>query len=243
MRGFEKYGAKWTKIQSDLSLGLSSRSRTDLRDRFRNKFPEKFIQTGHKFKVMAGIGDNVKDGSASETNHVDPFDLIQPPSSSALQSATQSLPNVAISESSAYQSLPPRLLTAPLFDGSHYTDFGDMAPDNEDHGTITLSRNILNWTAISSAAAAAAATRHEHTAHGAELSSTVSTMDQLYMNPMLALKTSQQQPSSGQRDSTTAGPSNFFPQLPLSGILNGPISLPPPADLVSGVEVESRQDH
>ncbi|RKF77661.1 MYB DNA-binding domain containing protein [Golovinomyces cichoracearum] len=40
--GFKIYGPAWSKIQKDSRLNLQSRQPTDLRDRFRNKFPEKF---------------------------------------------------------------------------------------------------------------------------------------------------------------------------------------------------------
>jgi len=42
LEGYETYGPAWTRIQRDLRLNLQSRQPTDLRDRFRNKYPEKF---------------------------------------------------------------------------------------------------------------------------------------------------------------------------------------------------------
>ncbi len=38
--GFKKYGTSWNSIQSDASLKLGHRNRTDIRDRFRNKYTE-----------------------------------------------------------------------------------------------------------------------------------------------------------------------------------------------------------
>jgi Myb-like DNA-binding domain len=46
--GFGKYGGKWSSIQKDDSLGLSHRRSTDLRDRFRNAYPEKYVGAGFK---------------------------------------------------------------------------------------------------------------------------------------------------------------------------------------------------
>ena len=46
--GFGKYGGKWSSIQKDEALGLSHRRSTDLRDRFRNAFPEKYVGAGFK---------------------------------------------------------------------------------------------------------------------------------------------------------------------------------------------------
>jgi len=46
--GFGKYGGKWSSIQKDEALGLSHRRSTDLRDRFRNAYPEKYVGAGFK---------------------------------------------------------------------------------------------------------------------------------------------------------------------------------------------------
>ncbi|KAI1819954.1 hypothetical protein F4861DRAFT_97144 [Xylaria intraflava] len=45
LQGFEQYGPHWTKIQRDPRFNLSTRQPTDLRDRLRNKYPEKFVST------------------------------------------------------------------------------------------------------------------------------------------------------------------------------------------------------
>jgi hypothetical protein len=45
LEGFELYGPHWTKIQRDPRFNLSTRQPTDLRDRLRNKYPEKFVST------------------------------------------------------------------------------------------------------------------------------------------------------------------------------------------------------
>jgi len=46
--GFGKYGGKWSSIQKDETLGLSHRRSTDLRDRFRNAFPDRYVGAGFK---------------------------------------------------------------------------------------------------------------------------------------------------------------------------------------------------
>ncbi|KAI5801435.1 hypothetical protein DFH27DRAFT_58288 [Peziza echinospora] len=48
LKGFERHGALWSKIQGDKDLNLSHRRSTDLRDRFRNAFPERYTQAGFK---------------------------------------------------------------------------------------------------------------------------------------------------------------------------------------------------
>lgn len=48
LEGFDRHGAAWSKIQRDETLGLGDRRSTDLRDRFRNAFPEQYIAAGYK---------------------------------------------------------------------------------------------------------------------------------------------------------------------------------------------------
>ncbi|PWW72933.1 hypothetical protein C7212DRAFT_354541 [Tuber magnatum] len=48
LHGFNIHGAAWSKIQSDPDLQLSHRRGTDLRDRFRNAFPDRYESAGFK---------------------------------------------------------------------------------------------------------------------------------------------------------------------------------------------------
>lgn len=48
LTGFERYGPQWSTIQRDQALGLGSRRSTDLRDRFRNAFPDRYAAAGYK---------------------------------------------------------------------------------------------------------------------------------------------------------------------------------------------------
>ena len=48
LKGFTLYGPLWTRIQKDPSLHLEARRPTDLRDRFRNRFPERYAEAGFK---------------------------------------------------------------------------------------------------------------------------------------------------------------------------------------------------
>ncbi|POS87265.1 hypothetical protein EPUL_002553 [Erysiphe pulchra] len=45
LQGYKTFGPAWSKIQKDPRLNLQSRQPTDLRDRFRNKFKDKFLET------------------------------------------------------------------------------------------------------------------------------------------------------------------------------------------------------
>lgn len=48
LQGFNKHGPAWSKIQRDQSLNLGDRRSTDLRDRFRNAFPDRYTAAGYK---------------------------------------------------------------------------------------------------------------------------------------------------------------------------------------------------
>ncbi|KAI9841857.1 MAG: hypothetical protein M1837_000327 [Sclerophora amabilis] len=55
LRGYLMHGPQWSKIQTDLALDLHSRRATDLRDRFRNRFPKKYAEAGFKPRPK-GVG-------------------------------------------------------------------------------------------------------------------------------------------------------------------------------------------
>jgi hypothetical protein len=57
LRGFQKYPAQWKKIQLDPELGLTHRTRTDLRDRFRNRYPQRFKEAGYKHKAKQSASE------------------------------------------------------------------------------------------------------------------------------------------------------------------------------------------
>ncbi|KAF1838506.1 hypothetical protein BDW02DRAFT_564866 [Decorospora gaudefroyi] len=54
LKGFEKYGPVWHNIRDDTELEFTTRHPTDLRDRFRIRYPEKYVQAGYKLKAKEG---------------------------------------------------------------------------------------------------------------------------------------------------------------------------------------------
>ncbi|CAG8982948.1 hypothetical protein HYALB_00003526 [Hymenoscyphus albidus] len=73
LQGYQIHGPAWSRIQRDPQFHLQNRKPTDLRDRFRNKYPEKFKSeekgdpgkiSGKKPSLGAEIGTTV-DGHAS----------------------------------------------------------------------------------------------------------------------------------------------------------------------------------
>jgi hypothetical protein len=70
LTGFEKYGGKWSSIQKDDVLGLGHRRSTDLRDRFRNAFPEKYVGAGFKPPPAKRRRRTGEDAPPSNSNNV-----------------------------------------------------------------------------------------------------------------------------------------------------------------------------
>jgi len=238
------------KIRLDPDLCLSSRNRTDLRDRFRNKYPEKFVEAGHKFKLKeTGPSKEQKDSSSEPTSKSagETPSTSRPEEHDSLSNLNSILdPPLSAFKDRAQHSL--KLLTASMSD-PYFTEFGDLTPDDEDPETVTLSRNIFEWAdQYSREAAAAQPKTTEHLNN--QPSNTITSADQFNINPMLALKVPRWTSSagttgSGHWQSGTAGSQsvpNLLKPLPLSEILNGPVCLPSPAELVSGHDAEGRVD-
>ncbi|KAI5788584.1 hypothetical protein FPQ18DRAFT_262019 [Pyronema domesticum] len=87
LHGFTIYGASWSRIQNDPSLHLTHRRSTDLRDRFRNAYPDRYESAGFKARPRhpkprpspaptgdAGdrIDDDMDDGDELTNPRVDP---------------------------------------------------------------------------------------------------------------------------------------------------------------------------
>ncbi|WFD21632.1 hypothetical protein MEQU1_000287 [Malassezia equina] len=67
-RGFEKHGSHWSRIARD-PVFQNQRSSTDIRDRFRNAFPEEYIRAGYKPRVKTTRRDSNKSKDNVVTHH------------------------------------------------------------------------------------------------------------------------------------------------------------------------------
>lgn len=166
-RGFETHGGAWGAIRADPALAFASkRTPRDLRDRFRNRWPKKYLELGLKLRGTSGeSGDGAGDGSggsparsASSANHIPP----QPPSSSATTdpNAQDSTPprrktDIAslLSTTANFNPTPLALRHNDPFSEPQFT-FG--AEDNADGHTdrrdasapttpVFLDRSIMDW--------------------------------------------------------------------------------------------------
>jgi hypothetical protein len=64
LKGFEKYGSVWHLMRDDEDLDFATRHPTDLRDRFRIRYPDKYAKAGYKLKAKE------KERTSSNQAHV-----------------------------------------------------------------------------------------------------------------------------------------------------------------------------
>ncbi|ORZ17635.1 hypothetical protein BCR42DRAFT_412174 [Absidia repens] len=65
LKGVEKYGVSWARIAKDPQLNLMHRKGGDLRDRFRNKFPDRYRALGFRLESFGGNRRNQVNGDSS----------------------------------------------------------------------------------------------------------------------------------------------------------------------------------
>lgn len=146
LRGFEKYGNAWAAIRADDELDLSRRTATDLRDRLRTKYPEKYKDAGlvprpENFPKPFKRG---KEGAVHA----------QGDSEQGRKYSTSESANGAISENATTTISTPKQTSLkkqfkpPLL---HYDDvfFGAPFDDNDvENEPIILDRGILEWASM-----------------------------------------------------------------------------------------------
>jgi hypothetical protein len=149
LQGFQEYGTAWAKILKDPRFNLKGRRPTDLRDRLRNKYPEKYNpeeETEHGVKEAASSANQT--GNVSSASQMLPAASIphEPPMTpkGLVQPSTSS----NIFRDSFLELLePPPVTDVP--DALSF-DWGfNMAPFPNAMGDMDLSRILLDDTWIS----------------------------------------------------------------------------------------------
>ena len=135
LEGFELYGPQWTKIQRDPRFNLSTRQPTDLRDRLRNKYPERFastekaaIQASNKESgTLPNSGNNLLEPSVNMSIE-NSLDVTAAKSALLSEPTPQHQPQLHRTSSKDDVVLVPRWQTAPLLSttGSS-TSLNDLA--------------------------------------------------------------------------------------------------------------------
>ncbi|KAF1975575.1 hypothetical protein BU23DRAFT_552505 [Bimuria novae-zelandiae CBS 107.79] len=301
LKGFEKYSSSWHSMRDDKELGFSTRHPTDLRDRFRIRYPDKFSKAGYKLKPKHELilkekeKDQDKDAGNSQTSATSEDNSN---SSRAKEPTTDTSFSSLTSTGSSNSSLIPSALRESFLSSfaGPLDDFGE--PGSEDDGEsspIILNRNIFEW-ADANPSQMPAVSGTNLTSMGifisdahfgnTSASDSIPVDPALMPNPHMALLNSNvhlsisqppqqassrlpepyqypsnpppvQVPSSSATTSTLVAPSKHstdpllrtpnlptivFPHVPASSARSAVHNLPPPADLLSGVEQDMRPE-
>lgn len=160
LKGFEKYGAVWHSMRDDPSLGFGNRHPTDLRDRFRIRYPESYAKAGYKTKPNINRSNSSDDKRKEEKSTGNKtHKRTETNSSVAIGDGQQPRKNHQPSDHDApgSSSKPTSSMPFPFeMMGSAWLD--DISHTNafeaEEHGSpIILNRNILQWADSNSFAA------------------------------------------------------------------------------------------
>jgi len=200
-KGFEKYGAVWHLMRDDRELGFGTRHSTDLRDRFRIRFPQIYAQAGYKIKPKVKTRRDEKEDSNQPSDAVPsqgPKEIIL--ESKKRSHVEDSVPEVTVSEvtdrylaptSSAKQQLPYNIYQT---DPGPFS-FGDVPngipPDKDDFSNIVLNRNILQWADANNflmANTTSTATGSYATNHALDVSMHITYPNDGHIDPMATLK-------------------------------------------------------
>lgn len=299
LKGFEKYGSMWHLMRDDGELGFANRQATDLRDRFRIRYPERFAKAGHKLKpkderMLKEKEQEMRDRETPRNQNSDNREH----RGSTHSNDDTSFSSLTSTASSSSNLMPLVLRESFLTSFSRpLEDFGDMASEQDgdnNRSPVILNRNIFEWadanpsqmSAITSANLPSMGTL----ASDAPLN-IYNASENMHINPSLTLNlpmallnsnvvpSGSSQPSGPSRlpepfqhtistsnapvSSTTNStstlapaskhstdrllrtpnlPTIVFPHVPASSARSAVHNLPPPADLLSGLETDARPE-
>ncbi|KAF2799195.1 hypothetical protein K505DRAFT_294994 [Melanomma pulvis-pyrius CBS 109.77] len=294
LKGHEKYKCSWHAMRDDKDLGFNSRHPTDLRDRFRIRYPELYQKAGYRLKPKEQLlfpkdkGEtNSQESASSGASGGQRPDT--PKKTQSLSSPDGHTTIPAITTTSSSSNLRAHTLRQPLLNSfpSPFEDFPDVnSEDDEGEGgrsPITLNRNIFQWADANPSQANTTAASAYLTTGDAGFN-LFAGMDGYHINPLATLKlpaasitnnglsampsyppTSNPLALSFPSNSTVHTTTNMgmnmintnplssllrtpnlptivFPHVPVSSARNAMHNLPPPADLLSGLDLDMRTE-
>lgn len=194
LKGFKRHGPVWHAMRDDFELGFGMRHPTDLRDRFRIRYPDLFAKAGYTLKpkerraLKEAQESKAQEGQVSKqpTTTVTKT-VVDSDKSVARASATTDL--VQAPAPATTSSKPTS--TRPTFD--LVTDF-TFDDDEGDRSPIVLNRNILQWADENSTSIPSTATATTnpqiptHTSSDLLYNPFAVATDGLHINPLATLK-------------------------------------------------------
>ncbi|KAH7405782.1 hypothetical protein DE146DRAFT_649648 [Phaeosphaeria sp. MPI-PUGE-AT-0046c] len=197
LKGYEKYGAAWRSIRADESLGFNTRQTTDLRDRFRIRFPDIFARAGYKTKSGGNTKVHTKsdgDGitSSQEESHTSTPVPNKVHDAQMISAVTIDSETAMHSPESASRPKPPSFNRPPIDSNPAY--ISDHIPIDRDEvlipdNSVVLNRNILQWADANTILMATPST-HPHGANQAPNDTSMHISfphDSLHINPLATL--------------------------------------------------------
>ncbi|KAF2997447.1 hypothetical protein E8E13_006380 [Curvularia kusanoi] len=228
LKGFKRYGPVWHKMRDDFELGFGMRHPTDLRDRFRIRYPELFAQAGRKLKLKEeqALKDRKEKKNAEEelaamqsvAGASRTMDGGDKPATRVSLSTIVKTTSTAAHAPIITTSKPTS--TRPIFDLSTDLTFDD---DDDDQSPIVLNRNILQWADENSASATSSSTNNQLpilTTNDILFNPFTATSDGLHINPLATLKLSSTVPWNHTNLSTVVTPPSLPPPGPLKHSLS-----------------------
>jgi hypothetical protein len=198
LKGFEKYGAFWHLMRDDKELGFGSRHPTDLRDRFRIRYPEEFARAGYTDRRKSKLGKKRDTGDRSKvtTPRKKPQKIPSKPDKERVNEELppdindNEVPDRSVSKASASR---PSLAYAPYFPDPNNSIFlNDSNPPIDKDGTfspIILNRNILQWADANTFLMTSPSSNSYNTASSHDMSMHINfPNDGIHIDPMATLK-------------------------------------------------------
>ncbi|KEQ72289.1 hypothetical protein M436DRAFT_48930 [Aureobasidium namibiae CBS 147.97] len=143
LKGFREQGPSWVSIAKDEAFREHGRTPTDLRDRLRTKFPEKYAQAG-----LASRPTVPKPAKRTRATREEPGKSVEPAQTTTptpiVTKDSRPKPPLDRLERTTSRTGPAYTLPLPSIGDDSLSTFG-YPDDDEDADPIVLDRSIMDW--------------------------------------------------------------------------------------------------
>ncbi|KAI4726776.1 hypothetical protein E4T49_05466 [Aureobasidium sp. EXF-10728] len=144
LKGFREQGPSWVSICKDEAFKEHGRTPTDLRDRLRTRFPEKYAQAGLASRPAVPKPAKRTRATREESEKLaEPTETLTPTATSSKDGQTK-LPNDRLERTSS-RTGPAYTLPLPSIGDDSLPGFGYPDDDDDDADPIVLDRSIMDW--------------------------------------------------------------------------------------------------
>jgi hypothetical protein len=152
LKGFKRHGTAWRAMRDDIELGFDMRQPTDLRDRFRIRYPEEFAKAG--FKLKSKEARELKEAQEAKTERAQTSRPPSPTAGKVADANEQPFARASITNASVATPAPAPVPAStasnptsvrPIFDLVTDFTFDEDEEDGGERSPIVLNRDILQW--------------------------------------------------------------------------------------------------